>query len=65
MAGVAVVMVDEEDLALLVAVALGTVERRRKRRQTMMTVGDEVGTVDSRRMLPLDLVEAIARKYAR
>ena len=54
---VRVVRVDGPDLALLVAVALGTVSRRRKRRQTMMTVGED--------SLPLEVVEAIAKKYER
>ena len=48
-------VVSPEDLKLLVQVAIETVARRRKRRQSMMTVAGD--------RLPLDLVESIARKY--
>ena len=52
-----IAVVNKNDLALLVAVALGTVDRRRKRRQSMMPVGEE--------SMPLDLIESVARKYER
>lgn len=50
-------IVSRAELDVLVAVALGTVRRRRLRKQTLMAV-------DSERM-PLEVVEQIARKYQR
>ena len=51
------VHIDSDDLAVLVAVALGTVERRRKPRQSQMTVAGETW--------PLAAIEMIAQKYAK
>ena len=48
-------LVDVADLRMLVLVTLGTISRRRKRNQEMMSVSDL--------RFPLEYIESIAKKY--